>query len=321
MKSLLLPNLVKVTMARRRSGRPIHGWVIVDKPSGVTSTATVGAVRSLAGAAKAGHGGTLDPLATGVLPIALGEATKTIPYVVEGRKAYRFTVRWGEQRDTDDAEGKVVATSSSRPSEEAIKAILPRFTGTIEQIPPMYSAVKIEGRRAYALARADLHVDLPARTIVVDRIRLVDCPDHDHAVFEVESGKGAYMRALARDIAAALGTHGFVARLRRTAVGPFSEDAAIALDMEQGVGHSGSILEQVLPVKAALAGIPALALTEAEARRLQRGQAVAVLPVIRRFPCEPVSKDMVVCAMAEDRPVALAQIRGGEIRPLRILNL
>lgn len=308
-------------MGRKRSGRPINGWLVIDKPAGMTSAAVVGAVRRATGAAKAGHGGTLDPLATGVLPIALGEATKTIPYIVDGLKDYRFTVRWGERRDTDDAEGKVLEVSPVRPDPAAIAAVLPDFTGTIQQTPPTYSAVKVEGQRAYALARADVPVELQPRTIVVERIELLETPDPDHAIFAVRSGKGAYMRALARDVAMALGTTGYVAALRRVAVGPFTEADAIPLDNVEGVGHSGDVLQQVLPVAAALAGIPALAVTEVEARRLQRGQAIAVLPVVRRLPQERVSKDTVVCAIAEERPVALAQIQGGEIRPLRILNL
>lgn len=308
-------------MARRRAGRPINGWLVADKPAGMTSAAVVATVRRMTSAAKVGHAGTLDPLATGVLPIALGEATKTIPYLVDATKVYRFTVQWGERRDTDDGEGKVLETSSSRPDAEAIRSVLPRFTGAIQQVPPTFSAVKVAGQRAYALARAEVPVELQPRTIVVERIELVQCPDPDHAVFEVASGKGAYMRALARDIAAALGTVGFVASLRRTSVGPFDEAAAIDLDKLEGVGHSDAVLQQVLPVTAALAGIPALALTEAEATRLQRGQAIAVLPVLRRLPHKLQSSHAVVCAQAGDKPVALAQIKGGEIRPLRILNL
>jgi tRNA pseudouridine55 synthase len=308
-------------MGRKRRGRPINGWVILDKPFGMTSFAAVSAVRRALGAAKAGHGGTLDPLATGILPIAMGEATKTLSYIVDSRKSYRFTVRWGEARDTDDSEGAIVATSAHRPEPDAIEAALPQFVGVIEQVPPSYSAIKVEGRRAYALARADIPIVLPPRPILIERIALVAVPDADHAVFDVVCGKGAYMRALARDVAVALGTVGHVAALRRTAVGPFTEQDAIALDKVQAVRHSDAVPQQVLPVAAALAGIPALALTEAEARRIQRGQAIAVLPVVSRLPQSVLCKDAVVCAMAEDKPIALAQIRGGEVRPLRVLNL
>ncbi|MGF1639311.1 MAG: tRNA pseudouridine(55) synthase TruB [Rhodospirillales bacterium] len=308
-------------MGRRHDGAPIHGWLVIDKPAGVSSAAVVTAVRRATGAAKAGHGGTLDPLATGVLPVALGEATKTVAYAMDGTKRYRFTVRWGEQRDTDDAEGDVVGVSEIRPAAEAIRSLLPRFTGDIEQIPPIFSAVKVAGRRAYALARADVPVVLQPRRIHVERIDLVDRPDADHAVFEVTAGKGTYVRALARDLAVVLGTVGHVAALRRIAVGPFTEAEAIPLDKVESLGHSAHLEKRLLPVEAALDDIPALNLTEAEARRLRRGQPVAVLPVASRTSLKRLSKDAVVCAMAMGQPVALARVTGGEIRPLRVLNL
>lgn len=307
-------------MSEERRRRALHGWLVIDKPPGMTSAAVVSAVRRATSAGKAGHGGTLDPLATGVLPIALGEATKTASYVLGGRKVYRFSVRWGEQRDTDDAEGAVVATSAVRPTTAAIEAALGRFHGDIEQVPPTFSAIKVAGERAYALARADRPVALPARTVTVERVALVEVPDDDHAVFEVEAGKGVYMRALARDLALTLGTVGHVTALRRLAVGPFVESAAITLDNLRTIGHSDQLLERLLPVGAALAGIPALTLTEAEANRLQHGQAIAALPVASRSTLTDVSKDSVVCAVAKGRPVALARIKGGEIRPVRVLN-
>ena len=294
---------------------------IIDKPAGVTSAAVVAAVRRATHAAKVGHGGTLDPLATGVLPIALGEATKTVSYVMDGSKIYRFTIRWGEQRNTDDAEGDVVNVSEVRPTEEAIRAVLPRFIGEIDQVPPIFSAVKVAGQRAYALARAEIPVELESRTVRVEGIELIDMPDADHAVFEVIAGKGTYMRALARDLAVALGTVGHVAALRRNSVGPFTESAAIPLDKIDSLGHSDGLKEHLLPVGAALDGIPALNLTEAEGRRLQRGQPVAVLPVASRSSIKHLSRDAVFCAMAMGRPVALATVKGGEIRPLRVLNL
>jgi tRNA pseudouridine55 synthase len=305
----------------RRRGKKINGWLVVDKPAGITSAAVVGRVRRATGAAKAGHGGTLDPLATGVLPLALGEATKTVGYVMEGRKIYRFTVRWGEQRDTDDAEGAVTAACDARPDRAAIESVLDRFLGDIEQTPPTYSAIKVAGERAYALARADRPVELAPRTVNVARIDLVDCPDADHAIFEVDAGKGVYMRALARDLGTALGSLGHVVALRRLSVGPFGEAQAITLENLETVGHSAELQTYLLPVGSALAGIPALDLTEAEANSLQRGQPIAVLPVASRSPSSQVSRDSVVCAMARGRPVALAQIKGGEIHPLRILNL
>lgn len=309
-------------MGERRRERPnVHGWLILDKPGGITSAAAVGIVRRLLGHAKVGHGGTLDPLATGVLPLAVGEATKTVSYVVDGRKLYRFTVRWGEQRDTDDAEGALVAESPVRPEPADIRVALEAFSGEIEQIPPTYSAVKIGGMRAYALARAEQPVELAPRRVLVERIELIECPDADHAVFEVRAGKGVYMRALARDIAAHLGTLGHVSALRRCSVGPFDEAQAISLAKLQAMGHSVEVEELLLPVGVALAGIPALSLTEAEAKRLRHGRPIAVLPVTSRSSLTDLTRDAVVCAMARGRPVALAQIKGGEIRPLRILNI
>ncbi|MFO1129086.1 MAG: tRNA pseudouridine(55) synthase TruB [Rhodospirillales bacterium] len=300
----------------------VHGWLIIDKPSGTTSARVVSAVRRATGAAKAGHGGTLDPLATGVLPIALGEATKTMAYVVDGEKSYRFTVRWGESRSTDDIEGEVTARCDLRPDEVAIRRQLPRYLGDIEQIPPTYSAIKVGGRRAYALARSQQPVTLQPRRVTIDRIELVAMPDADHAVFEVAARKGVYMRAIARDIARDLGTYGAVADLRRLSVGPFSLDQAMTLDRIAAIGHSTEALDEVLlPVGAALADIPALVLTAAEARSLQHGRPIAVLPVAIRSPLPHAAADAIVCATANGKPVALAQIKGGELRPVRVLNL
>jgi len=299
---------------------PIHGWLVIDKPSGVSSNGVVGQVRRITNAAKVGHGGTLDPLATGLLPLALGEATKTVSYVMDGMKTYQFTVHWGESRSTDDAEGTVTDTSDVRPAREQITAVLDRFIGDIEQVPPIFSAIKIDGKRAYAMARSGETPEMKSRIIHVDDLRLLDMPDADHAVFEVVSGKGAYMRALARDIAIALGTLGYVSALRRTSVGPFTENDAISLDKLESLGHSVPLSEQLLPVETVLDDIPALALTETEAGKLRRGQAVPVLPVANRSPFKNISQGDVVCAMAEGRLVALAKIKGGEIRPFRVMN-
>ncbi len=308
-------------MARKRRGTPIHGWIVLDKPSGMTSSAAVGRVKRLTGAAKVGHAGTLDPLATGVLPMALGEATKTVSYLMDGPKAYRFTVRWGEARDTDDAEGTVTATSRARPTRDQIVAALDRFRGDIEQVPPAYSAIKVDGRRAYDLARDDRAPELAPRTVRIDDIALAAMPDRDHAEFRVVSGKGAYMRSLARDLAAALGTVGHVSALRRTAVGPFDEAQAISLDKLESLGHSAPLSEHLLPVETVLDDIPALALTEPEGRRLSHGQAIPVMPVASRSPFKNIGQGDVVRAMVEGRLVALAKITGGEIRPFRVINL
>jgi tRNA pseudouridine55 synthase len=216
-------------MARRRKGHNISGWIVIDKPTGLTSARVVGRVRQLYQAAKAGHAGTLDPLATGVLPIAMGEATKTVPYVTDDRKSYRFTLRWGVATSTDDLEGDVIARSDQRPDRAAIEAVLPSFTGRIAQVPPRYSAVKVEGRRAYDRARAQETFELRSRLVEIDAIGLIDQPSFDEATFEVICGKGTYMRSLARDLGETLGTRAHITALRRLAVGPFTEGHAISL--------------------------------------------------------------------------------------------
>lgn len=308
-------------MGRKRRGKAIHGWIIIDKPGGLSSNAVVGRVRRLTGAAKVGHAGTLDPMATGVLPMALGEATKIVSYLMDGAKAYRFTVRWGEQRNTDDAEGEVVATSDARPAKEQILAVLGNFIGDIEQVPPVFSAIKIEGKRAYALARADQAPEMKPRTIHIEDLKLLSVVDADHAEFEAVSGKGAYMRSLARDLGTALGTVGHIVQLRRIAVGPFDEKQAISLDKLESLRHSAPLSEHLLPVETVLDDIPALALTETEARKLSQGQAIPVLPVASRSPLKNIGQGDVVRVMAEGRLVALAKINGGEIRPFRVMNL
>ena len=308
-------------MGRKHRGKAIHGWIIIDKPGGLSSNAVVGRVRRLTGAAKVGHAGTLDPMATGVLPMALGEATKIVSYLMDGAKAYRFTVRWGEQRDTDDAEGEVVATSDARPAKEQILAVLGNFIGDIEQVPPVFSAIKIEGKRAYALARADQAPEMKPRTIHIEDLKLLSVVDADHAEFEAVSGKGAYMRSLARDLGTALGTVGHIVQLRRIAVGPFDEKQAISLDKLESLRHSAPLSEHLLPVETVLDDIPALALTETEARKLSQGQAIPVLPVASRSPLKNIGQGDVVRVMAEGRLVALAKINGGEIRPFRVMNL
>jgi len=307
-------------MVRRRKGRPVNGWLILDKPVGMSSSQAVGAVRRVLDAAKAGHGGTLDPLATGILPIALGEATKTVSYAMDGSKTYRFTVCWGEARTTLDSEGDVTETSMARPTKEDIVAALPGFVGDIEQIPPIYSAIKVDGRRAYQLAREDKDVELKPRTVSVHTFDLIDIPDPDHAIFEVGCGKGTYIRSLARDLASAVGTVGYVSDLRRTRVGPFDETTAISLDKLNALGHSAPPDEAILPIETVLDDIPALALTAEEARRLRHGQSVSALAVATRSPLTGIEQDDVVCGMNGGQLVALVQFVGGEIRPVRVIN-
>jgi tRNA pseudouridine55 synthase len=308
-------------MARRRQGTAIHGWLVIDKPAGMTSTRVVAEVKRLLNAAKAGHAGTLDPMATGVLPIALGEATKTVQFAMDGLKSYRFTVRWGEARSTDDCDGEVTESSRVRPDRAAIEAVLPRFTGEIQQVPPRYSAVKIDGRRAYELARADEAVELKARRIWIERLQPVAQPDRDHTVFEVDCGKGAYMRALARDMAVALGTVGHLAALRRTAVGSFDEADAIRLDNLEALVHSAGRQVPLLPVETALDDIPALSLTGIEANRLRSGQPVSLLRRSDLARTAGLCDGMAVCATSGGKAVAITRYEAGQIRPVRVLNL
>ena len=307
---------------RSRAGaRPIHGWLVIDKPSGITSAAVVARVRKALNAAKAGHSGTLDPLATGVLPVALGEASKTVAYAMNGEKIYRFTERWGEARATDDSEGEVTETSEARPRREEIEAVLGGFVGEISQVPPAYSAIKVRGRRAYELARAHENFVLAPRRVTIHRLALLGVPDSDHAQFEVSCGKGVYIRSLARDLAACLGTVGHVAALRRTKAGPFTEEMAISLENVATLGHSALLSEHLLPVETALDDIPALAVTEVGAQSLRKGRAVQVLRTGKSGPCRRISEGMVVCVTTGGKLVALARVEQGEIRPVRVLNL
>jgi len=308
-------------MSRRRRGRPVHGWLIIDKPGGMTSTAVVNKVKWLLDARKAGHGGTLDPMATGMLPIAFGEATKTVSHVMDGVKSYCFTLRWGAETNTDDAEGETVKQSDVRPDQAAVENVLTGFVGRIKQVPPQFSAVKIDGVRAYKLAREDKKVALTAREIDIHDIRIVGTPDADHTEFAVVSGKGAYMRALARDIARAAGGLGHISALRRTSVGPFDADDAISLDELESIGQIAAREQKLLPVETALDDIPALAVTESEAMRLRNGQPVSLL---RKFDLQRIAEldnGDTFLAKTRTKPVALVRYAAGEVKPFRVLNL
>ncbi len=308
-------------MPRRGRGRKVDGWLVLDKPVGMTSTDAVARVKRLFGAAKAGHAGTLDPLASGCLPIALGEATKTVSFVMDGRKVYRFTVRWGEETATDDTEGAVTSRSDVRPNEADIRAVLPEFTGPIVQVPPRFSAVKIAGERAYDLARDGEAVELQPREIAVHRLELLECPDADTTTFLAECGKGTYVRALARDMGRRLGTFGHVAALRRLVVGPFDEASMIPLEKLEELRHKaeasgGARAEEALhSVATALDGIPGLAMTDRDAARLKRGQAV-----ILRGRDAPVLSGPAY-AIAGGVPVALGEVDKGAFNPKRVFNL
>ena len=312
--------LAQAGAQKKRQKRDVHGWVVLDKPVGMTSTYAVAVIKRLFSAKRAGHAGTLDPLASGCLPIALGEATKTVPFVVDSRKTYLFTVRWGEERDTDDAEGRVVKTSEDRPDAAAIAVLLPRFTGTIEQVPPRFSAIKIAGERAYDLAREGEAVEIAPRAVTIHRLELVETPDRDHAVLAAECGKGTYVRALARDLGRALGTLGHVSALRRSRVGPFGEGDMISLERLEALCHraaagEGHLADMLLPIETALDDIPALAVSPADEARLHRGQAVLL-----RGRDAAVFRGLVQVA-AQGQLIAIAEIDRGEIVPKRVFNL
>ena len=314
-------------MGRRKRGDPVHGWVNLDKPLGLGSTDAVTRVRRLFNAQKAGHAGTLDPLATGVLPIALGEATKTVPFVQDGSKTYRFTVAWGAATATLDREGAITATSDRRPSVAEVEGALPALTGAISQVPPAYSAIRVDGERAYDLARAGETVDLAPRTVHVHALRVLEAPDADHVVLEADCGKGVYVRALARDLASALDAHAHVAALRRTRVGPFTAADAIPLEFLLDLGYERAASEGLLPVETALDDIPALAVTAEDAFRLSQGRSVVLLPrqveALRTelgLHADP-GADRIVSAMEGKRIVALGELKAGRVEPVRVFNL
>ena len=303
--------------APRANKRDVHGWIALDKEVGRTSTEAVAAVKRLFRAKKAGHAGTLDPLASGVLPVALGEATKTVPFVMDGRKTYRFTVRWGTETDTDDAEGRALRTSDIRPSADAIRSALPAFTGTIAQVPPSYSALKIEGERAYDLAREGAEVLLAARPVEIHRLSLVEAPDADHAVLEAECGRGTYVRAIARDLGRVLGCFGHVESLRRTRVGPFSESTAVTLADLSKLAQSGEteLLAVLESVATGLQALPCLNVSRGDAQRLVLGQSVLL-----RGRDAPLMQGIVSVSTAGTL-VAIAEVLEGALKPKRIFNL
>ncbi len=303
----------------RRKGTPVHGWLILDKPQSMTSTHALNKVKRLFDAEKAGHAGTLDPLATGVLPIAFGEATKTIPHVMDSAKGYRFLVRWGGETDTDDAEGQVVKESPERPTREAIEALLPQFRGTIMQTPPRYSAIKIGGERAYDLARDGEEFDIAPRPVEITRLDVVEQADPDTCLLEAECGKGTYVRALARDMGRLLGCFGHVAGLRRTRVGPLREIDAISLETLERLSNSADghehLKKELRPVETALDGIPALAVSGSDAAELKRGKSI-----ILRGRDAPIHSGLIY-ATSRGMLVALGEVDRGELKPTRVFNL
>jgi len=297
---------------KRRKGNPVHGWVVLDKPYGVGSTPMVGKIRWLFSAQNAGHAGTLDPLATGILPIALGEATKTVPFMMDAAKSYIFEITWGETRSTQDAEGEVTETSDVRPTEAEITAALPQFTGEIEQIPPKFSAIKINGKRAYDLARAGEAVEIKPRAVCVDKFSLTAATE-DTATFEVDCGKGTYIRSLARDLAVALGACGYVSILRRTRVGPFGLEESITLDALTQMCDRARVSEGLLSVSTALDDIPVLAVTDQDAVDLKHGRGIAAPSHLLNSEHIRAERDGVL--------IALCQPRDGILVPKRVFNM
>ncbi len=307
---------------RRKKGRPVNGWIILDKDYDVGSTEAVSKLKWLFQAQKAGHAGTLDPLATGVLPIAFGEATKTVPYVMDAFKRYRFTAKWGAATATDDAEGEVIATSDHRPAAQEVVDILPEFTGEISQIPPKFSAIKVDGARAYDLAREGEEVVLEARSITIHELIVVDTPDAEHTVFEAVTGKGAYVRALVRDIARMLGTEGHVSALRRVAVGPFHADDGVKVSDLEALGEPEERDEALLPIDAALAEMPQASIGGPEAARLKRGQAAILTAATARGVRAGESGGVpAVLAVAHGAPVAVCELDGLKLKPVRVFNV
>ena len=301
---------------QKRTRAKVNGWVILDKPLHSPSTKAVNIIRRAFNAAKAGHSGTLDPLASGILPIALGEATKTIPYVMDATKDYAFEVTWGAETTTDDREGEETLTSDHRPTMDEITAIIPQFTGRISQVPPIYSAIKKDGKRSYDLARNNQEVELDPREVDIHSLVCL-ANDDDKARFNVTTGKGAYIRSLGRDMARALGTRGHISSLRRLRVGPFSLDASISLDFFEKIDNSADAFEALHPVSTALDDIPALAITEEDATRLRRGQKIEV----DQSTLVSDADDVVMTAIYQGQLVAMVSLRHTTASPIRVFNL
>lgn len=308
----------------KRKGDPVHGWLVLNKPLGITSTKALSIVKRILNANKAGHAGTLDPLADGVLPLAFGEATKTVPYLVDARKAYRFTVKWGEETSTDDREGHVTQTSEVRPPLDAILRALPNFVGRIMQTPPAFSAVRVDGERAYDLARDGVEVELHPRETDIFRLEIVDAPDLDRCSFDMTCGKGTYVRALARDIGRVLGCFGHVSALTRTSVGPFGLGRAISLEKLEESAKDGAAMRSLLPLATVLDDIPALAVTDQEASQLRLGRAI--LARGRLSLHEGAGNDggalapPVYCRSRSGDPIAITVFEQGELKPTRVFN-
>lgn len=309
-------------MGRKKKGDVIDGWVCLDKPFEMGSTEAVSRIRRLFNAQKAGHAGTLDPLASGILPIALGEATKTVPMMMEAQKIYRFTINWGVSTDSVDREGEIIGRSDVRPSVDQVKAALPAFVGEIDQTPPRFSAIKVDGARAYDLARDGVEFELQARRVTIHSAEVSDAPDADHVELTIRTGKGVYVRSLARDLAAVLGAEGHVSALRRELVGPFSTENAVTLDSLEEMVHRGAASEGLLPVATALDDIPELAVTDQDAFSLRQGRPIVLLPrQVETLKDRLRDGSRTVSAFQGQTLVALCQLRAGRLEPDRVFNL
>jgi tRNA pseudouridine 55 synthase len=309
-------------MARKKKGDLVDGWVCLDKPFEMGSTEAVSRIRRLFNAQKAGHAGTLDPLASGVLPIALGEATKTVPMMMEAQKVYRFTINWGVSTDSVDREGEIVARSDVRPTLEQVRAALPAFVGEIDQVPPRFSAIKVDGQRAYDLARDGESFELAARRVTIHSAEISAAPDPDHVEITILTGKGVYVRSLARDLAQALGAEGHVSELRRERVGPFSTENAVTLDSLEEMVHRGAASEGLLPVATALDDIPEQAVTPEDAFSLRQGRPIVLLPrQVETLKSRLSGGSRTVSAFQGQTLVALCQLRAGRLEPDRVFNL
>ncbi len=311
-------------MARRKKGDPISGWINLDKPYGMTSTQAIGKVRRALNAQKIGHAGTLDPLATGVLPIALGEATKTINFAQEDKKTYHFTITWGEQRDTDDMEGEIIVTSNLRPTKDQITALLPKYTGEIQQTPPIYSAIKIDGKRAYDLARDGKTPEIKPRTVYIETIKLLDTRTNE-ADFEMICGKGTYVRSIARDMGNDLSCKGYISTLRRVKVGEFTSEKAISLDILTELDYISARSDYLLPLQIVLDDIPALNLTQKETANIRNGQVLELIsrPDFERLTNIGLGEKTSILALAthDNAPVALIENIRAKIKPVRVFNI
>ncbi|NQY14213.1 MAG: tRNA pseudouridine(55) synthase TruB [Henriciella sp.] len=310
---------------RKRKGDPVHGWLAIDKPIDITSTKVVGILKRLYNAQKAGHGGTLDPLADGILPIAFGEATKTAQWAMDCDKEYVFTVEWGTSTASQDKEGDVIATSDVRPTRAEIEAVLPQFIGDIAQIPPKYSAIKIQGERAYDLARDGEQFEIPAREVTVYEAEIADIPDSDHVTLRVVSGKGFYVRAMARDLAQALGAEGHVSQLRRTRVGALDEAMAVTLsDLEALAGNMSALTKHLQPLETVLDDIPVIDIENTDAAALKQGREIVLLPhQVDKWREGRASEahDRLALTVSADQAIALGEVRAGRFQPKKVFQL